>query len=97
MVCHVAARANDMEDGSEPIGPIQLVAPDGEKIWTIVELQGSIESKEGGALNGQELGQITQRPDVRRPVPHAAQRSAASDACAHAGRRGSCRSGSGCK
>ncbi len=81
-------------DDAGPIGPIQLTAPDGEKIWTIVELQGSIEAKEG-ALDGQELGQITQRPDVSRPRP--APRAWQQLTRARAGRRGSCRSGLGCR
>ena len=48
-----------------PSQPILLRAPNGEVAWTLIELQGAIESRNGAAsLDGIEFGKLTEQ--VRR-------------------------------
>ena len=59
--------------------PILLRAPNGAEVWTIIELQGSIESKASNSLNGVEFAQLSWEPNT---VSHArAHRPRRSTAC----------------
>ena len=59
--------------------PILLRAPNGSEVWTIIELQGSIESKASNSLNGVEFAQLSWEPNT---VSHArAHRPRRSTAC----------------
>ena len=48
--------------------PILLRAPNGAEVWTVIELQGSIESKASNSLNGVEFAQLSWEPNT---VSHA--------------------------
>ena len=48
--------------------PILLRAPNGAEVWTVIELQGSIESKASSSLNGVEFAQLSWGPNT---VSHA--------------------------
>ena len=52
--------------------PILLRAPDGAEVWTIVELQGSIESKASTTLNGVQFAQLSWESNEVRCGPRAA-------------------------
>ena len=55
---------------SQPSGPsasIVLRAPEGEVGWKLVELQGTCEARNGGVLDGMELGKLVR--DVRPRSP----------------------------
>jgi hypothetical protein len=59
--------------------PILLRAPNGAEVWTVIELQGSIESKASNSLNGVEFAQLSWEPNT---VSHArAHRPRRSTAC----------------
>lgn len=62
--------------------PIILRAPDGEKDWTLIELQGTIEPRNGtDSLDGIRLGQLVRPEDVRGPrAPAGAMHGLAPDA-----------------
>eukprot|EP00320_Phaeocystis_rex_P020445 CAMPEP_0119077184 /NCGR_PEP_ID=MMETSP1178-20130426/93166_1 /TAXON_ID=33656 /ORGANISM="unid sp, Strain CCMP2000" /LENGTH=165 /DNA_ID=CAMNT_0007059523 /DNA_START=34 /DNA_END=531 /DNA_ORIENTATION=- len=47
--------------------PIFLRAPNGADIWTIIELQGSIESKASNSLNGMQFAQLLWEPNCAAP------------------------------
>ena len=82
------ARANQCAGGSmsEAVSttaaiqsPILLRAPNGAEVWTVIELQGSIESKASNSLNGVEFAQLSWEPNT---VSHArAHRPRRSTAC----------------
>ena len=44
--------------------PILLRAPNGAEVWTVIELQGSIESKASSSLNGVEFAQLSWEPNT---------------------------------
>eukprot|EP00964_Phaeocystis_antarctica_P000079 scaffold40_cov66-Phaeocystis_antarctica.AAC.3 len=58
--------------------PILLRAPNGAEVWTIIELQGSIESKASNSLNGVEFAQLSWEPNtVSHARAHRPRRSTA--------------------
>ena len=57
----------DAASAAQPTTSLVLRAPDGEKAWTLIELQGLIESRTGGTLDGMEFAKLTN--EVRAPTP----------------------------
>ena len=52
---------------------IVLRSPAGEVGWTVIELQGAIESRVGGSLDGVQFGRLQREPGVR-PSPRESRR-----------------------
>lgn len=63
--------------GAGPTKPILLRAPDGADIWTIIELQGSIESK-AATLNG-AFARLTPTTQRRHELAYDCSRSQVPD------------------
>ena len=47
-----------MAELSAPPASLVLRAPEGELGWTLIELQGTIESRSGGSLDGLNFAQL---------------------------------------